>query len=111
MNINDIYKFNSISKDSSITGDLDLKNPTNIFGNIEGSIKMLTDDRIIQFDSSTIEGNIHCADIEIQGKVDGHIFSSGTVTVKSSAVINGRIESKSLVVYPGSELNIEAHSE
>lgn len=111
MKNNELYKFNSISKDTSITGELSLSDPTNIFGNINGSLTMITDDQLIQFAGSTIEGDINCFDIEIQGEIKGSIYSKGTVTIKSSAIVTGTIESKKLVVYPGSELNIEAHSE
>lgn len=111
MKNNELYKFNSISKESSISGELTLSNPTNIFGDISGTLTMVTEDQIIQFDGSVIEGDIHCFDIEIQGIINGSIYSKGTVTIKSSAIVTGSIESKKLVVYPGSELNIEAHSE
>lgn len=111
MKNNELYKFNSISNDSSITGEVSFSDPTNIFGNINGTITMTSEDQLIQFTGSTIEGDINCFDIEVQGVIKGSIYSKGTVTIKSSAVVTGSIESKKLVVYPGSELNIEAHSE
>lgn len=111
MNNSDIYNFNSISKSSTIQGDLEFSNPTNIFGKLKGNLTINSDDQTVVYIDASIEGDIHCHDIEIQGRVDGRIFSRGTVIIKSSAIVNGHLESKKLVVYPGSELNIEAHCE
>jgi len=111
MNKSDVYKFNSISKDSVINGDVEFSCPTNIFGKVVGNIKVNSDDSMTIFSDSTIQGDIQCHDIEIQGVVEGNVYSRGTITIKSSAIVSGTLQSKKLVVYPGSELNLEAHCE
>jgi cytoskeletal protein CcmA (bactofilin family) len=65
-----------------------------------------------------MEGEIHMADkselcldnIEIYGRFEGTLKSTGKVVIYSPAEINGLVDSNSLKIHPGAVLNMDGHT-
>jgi cytoskeletal protein CcmA (bactofilin family) len=96
---------------SLIEGDLTLSGDVIIHSHIKGTITIKAPGKVTLERASHLEGTINCEDIDVFGKVEGNINSTGTLTVRSSANVSGTIKSGQLTVYPGAILNMEAHAE
>jgi cytoskeletal protein CcmA (bactofilin family) len=103
-------QFSFFGEQSKIKGDFDLHGPVTISAKLEGTINMTDKSKMIFENTGVFDGNINCHDIDIYGKFNGEIKSSGTVTIYPSAIVSGVIHSKNLVVLPGGLTNIEAHT-
>ncbi len=104
MEIKDL-NFCFIGKDSVITGDLQLNGPSHIACRVEGSVTIETDNKIQIEPSAYILGKIDCHDIDVYGHVKGNINSTGTLRLFPSAVVEGEINSHSLIIKPGAIVN------
>ena len=103
--------FTLLGKDSLFDGDLSLSGDVIIAGGFKGQLKIKDSGKLTIERDSEVEGTIECDDIEIFGNFSGTIQSSGTVSVRSSAKVSGRLKSNKLSIYPGAYLNIEGNTE
>lgn len=94
---------NIIGKNTKITGDIISEGDFRIDGTLEGTIK--TDGRVIIGDSGLIKGKVECTNADVEGKFSGELLVSNTLTVKSSANINGDVVIGKLSVEPGAAFN------
>lgn len=103
--------YNFIGQSTQIEGDLKFAGDTLLHGDIRGTITM-TDDGILTLErSSSFEGTVFCKNLDIFGEFKGTVKSSGTLTVRSSALVSGNIQAKKMTIYPGAILNIEGHAD
>lgn len=113
MNINDFQNLNFtfIGNHTNIQGDLSFQGNVVINGSIKGSLQMGPSSQLIIESSAHIEGDIFAHDIEVSGEVNGRIESSGTVIVKSSAIISGSLNAVQFKIAPGAILNIQGNTQ
>jgi cytoskeletal protein CcmA (bactofilin family) len=90
-----------------IHGKLETRGNYQIVGQVLGDIVELENSNgIIWIDKNAgVRGNITCANIVLEGNVEGNVVASGTVEVCSGATINGDIESERLHVDPNARIN------
>ncbi|MCK5884208.1 MAG: polymer-forming cytoskeletal protein [Bacteriovoracaceae bacterium] len=100
-------KFSYFGIGSEISGTFKLVGPTHIAGPVDGTVEMLKGAELHITHTGSFIGKIICKDIEIYGKVSGEIDSSGKVKIFPTALIEGKIKAKDLVIYPGAKVNIE----
>ena len=103
--------FSVLGKNSVIEGNLKFHGDTLLNCEINGDITMLNDSTLTLERESQFTGNIYCSDIEIFGSVSGSINATGSLSVRSSATVSGKINARSINIYPGATLNIEGHTE
>ena len=72
-----------------------------IEGNITDNAQML-----IINESTAIKGDIKAHHLKIYGQIEGNIQSSGTVTIYSGAAVQGKINSKELIIHPGAKVKM-----
>lgn len=94
---------NIIGKNTQITGEIISDGDFRIDGTLEGSI--VTKGRVIVGSSGTIKGKVECTNADVEGKFSGELLVSNTLTVKSSANINGDVVIGKLSVEPGASFN------
>ncbi len=113
MNENDFkdFNYNVLGAKSKITGDLILAGDAIINSEIEGSIEVTGEGKLILERGSFVKGKIKAIDLEIFGTVDGQIECSGLVSIRSSADVKGEIKSGRLVIYPGAVVEMNASSQ
>lgn len=113
MNENDFkdFHYNVLGAKSKITGDLVLSGDAIINSEIQGSIEVTGEGKLILERGSVVKGKIKAIDLEIFGTVDGQIECSGLVSIRSSAVVQGEIKSGRLVIYPGAVVEMNASSQ
>lgn len=94
---------NVIGPSTNITGDISSKGDFRVDGKVEGTIK--TTGRLIVGKDGFVKGDIDCAHADIEGRISGKLNCAGTLSLKSSAVVDGEIYLDKLAVEPGATFN------
>lgn len=100
---NKVAERNIIGKNTKITGEIISEGDFRIDGTLEGTIE--TNGRVIIGGTGLIKGKVECTNADVEGEFSGELFVSNTLTVKSSANINGNVVIGKLSVEPGAEFN------
>lgn len=104
------FHYNMLGTNSKIKGDLILVGDTIITSEVEGSIEIQGEGKLILERGSYIKGKVRAQSLEIFGQVEGDIECAGTVSIRSSAEISGTIKAGHLVIYPGAIVETRAES-
>ncbi|WP_028888279.1 bactofilin family protein [Tenacibaculum ovolyticum] len=102
-NENKVSERNIVGKNTQISGEIISEGDFRIDGTLEGTIK--TNGRVIIGESGFIKGKVECTNADIEGKFSGELVVSNTLTVKTSANINGDVIIGKLSVEPGASFN------
>lgn len=94
---------NRINEGTTFIGDIQSSGFFRIDGTVEGDITSPA--RVVVGKGGIIKGVLHCDNADVEGKVEGEIIVKETLTLRTTAVINGDIKTSELVVEPGAELN------
>ncbi len=94
---------NSIAKGSTITGDIVSDGDFRIEGTIEGNVK--TPGKVVLGRTGIIKGTLTSANADIEGKFSGKLILTDTLTLKSTAYVEGEVEVAKLAVEPGATFN------
>lgn len=100
---NKVSERNIIGRNTQIMGDIISEGDFRIDGTLEGTIK--TNGRVIIGESGFIKGKVECENADVEGKFSGELIVSNTLTVKTSANINGDVIIGKLSVEPGASFN------
>ncbi len=100
---NKVSERNIVGKNTQISGDIISEGDFRIDGTLEGTIK--TNGRVIIGESGFIKGKVECTNADVEGKFSGELIVSNTLTVKTSANINGDVIIGKLSVEPGASFN------
>lgn len=103
--------FTFFGKGAKMTGSFHLHGPTHLSSIMEGELFMQENTNLCIEKNGRFKGTIHCHNIEIYGKFEGILESTGKITIYPSAFVKGKISSKDLIVYPGAILNIDGHAD
>ena len=95
---------NIIAQGTKITGDISSEGDLRIDGTIDGHVK--TTGKMVIGKSGFIKGTLDGTDAYIEGKFSGKLLLSGTLTLKSSAQIQGEVVLGKLEVEPGAVFNV-----
>lgn len=95
---------NIIAQGTKIVGDLSSEGDFRIDGLIEGNVK--TTGKIVVGKAGFIEGTLQGTDAYFEGKFSGKLALSGTLTLKSTALIEGEVIAGKLAVEPGATFNV-----
>jgi len=94
---------NKISEGTKIVGDIVSKGGFRIEGIVEGTVK--TDGRVVVGQSGKINGTLVCDNADFEGEFSGKLDVTGTLSLKSTAVIEGDVVIGKLAVEPGASFN------
>ncbi|MCB9091171.1 MAG: polymer-forming cytoskeletal protein [Halobacteriovoraceae bacterium] len=111
MEVINIYDVHVFGQNSEFEGNFNLVGEVAILGNVSGEIIHNAQGLITIEPIGKFQGNLQCGDIVIRGKFQGILNSTGHVYIKSSAVVEGSINSQKLTVSPGAQLELKANSE
>lgn len=98
------YGQNIISQGTKIAGDLFSEGDIRIDGIVEGNIN--TSGKIVVGKQGAITGTLVGTDAYFEGKFSGKLTLSGTLTLKSTASIEGEVIASKLAVEPGANFNV-----
>jgi len=94
---------NRINEGTQLKGDIISNGYFRIDGTIEGSISKPS--KVVLGKSGVIIGKLSCEDADIEGRFEGNLDVSGTLTIKSTAHIEGEVVVGKLAVEPGATFN------
>jgi len=95
---------NLIAKGTKITGSFESTGDIRIDGIIEGDIK--TPGKVVVGKTGEIHGSLDSNNAHFEGKFSGTLNLTGTLTLKSSAFIEGEVITGKLAVEPGATFNV-----
>lgn len=98
-----ISQQNTIAKGTTITGDIISDGDFRIEGSIQGNIK--TPGKVVIGKTGIINGTLKSANADIEGKFTGKLLLSDTLSLKSSAHVEGEVIVGKLAVEPGATFN------
>ncbi|MBT0607182.1 bactofilin family protein [Aequorivita echinoideorum] len=94
---------NRINEGTKINGDVSSTGFFRIDGEIRGDVT--TPSKIVLGKTGVIIGTLTCENADIEGKIKGNLKIAGTLSLKSTAYIEGDVEVGKLAVEPGATLN------
>lgn len=94
---------NRISAGTIITGEIVAKGGFRIEGTLNGSLK--TSGKVVISKGGFINGSLQCQNADFEGKFSGKIKVEETLTLRSSAVIDGEVIAGKLSIEPGAAFN------
>ncbi|WP_417290830.1 bactofilin family protein [Corallibacter sp.] len=103
-NLESISNQNIIAKGTKVTGDLTSDGGFRIDGAIDGTLK--TPGKIVVGKTGIVNGTIEGTDAYFEGEFSGKLVLSGTLTLKSTAKIEGEVTVGKLEVDPGATFNV-----
>ena len=90
---------NTISKDTSIDGNVETTGNLRIEGTVKGNIKARS--KVVLGNSGEVEGKVYAQTADIEGTIKGTLQVEGMLTLKSTAHIKGDIRTGKLVMEAG----------
>jgi cytoskeletal protein CcmA (bactofilin family) len=94
---------NLIGAGTSITGDLSSDGVVRMDGSLKGNL--VTKSKLVLGTTGSIIGDVRCKSADIEGTVEGKIYASEILSLKSTAKIKGEIYIGKLAVEPGAVFN------
>lgn len=94
---------NKIAPGTKITGNIEAKGCFRIDGCVEGTVK--TPGKVVIGKEGYVNGELECENADIEGKFHGNLKISATLTLRSTAVIEGEAVVSKLAVEPGATFN------
>lgn len=99
-NINDVSR---ISQGTAIHGDLTSPTDIRVDGQVDGSL--FSEGKVVVGESAHLSGKLFGTTIDFRGKMDGDVFVSDTLSLKSSSTVNGNIHVRRIQVEMGAQIN------
>lgn len=94
---------NVIAQGTKIIGDVISSGPFRIDGSIEGNVK--TTGKVVVGKTGAIKGTLQGENADFEGRFSGKLLLSGTLSLKSTAQIDGEVQVNKLAVEPGANFN------
>ncbi len=94
---------NRINEGTQLKGDIISNGFFRVDGTIEGTISKPS--KVVLGKSGIIKGKLICENADIEGRFEGNLDVSGTLTLKSTAHIEGEVMVGKLAVEPGATFN------
>ncbi len=94
---------NVMGKATEIKGDIISNGDFRIDGKVEGNIT--TAGKLILGKEGIIKGIVNCGNADFEGKFTGKLYCTGTLSLKSTAAIEGEVYLEKLSIEPGAVFN------
>jgi cytoskeletal protein CcmA (bactofilin family) len=94
---------NRINEGTKLKGDIQSEGFFRIDGIIEGNVS--TPSKIVLGKTGVVTGTLTCENADIEGKFEGNLEVSGTLTLRATAHIKGDVVVGKLAVEPGAAFN------
>lgn len=92
-----------ISTGMKIVGDIETDSIVKIDGTVEGSIRAAK--QLLLGPNGTIHGDVHAQEASLGGRIIGSVNTTQRVEIQSTCVIQGDVQTKSIVVLEGGVIN------
>lgn len=92
-----------ISAGTSVSGDIECSGVLKVEGRIHGSVRRAR--QVMLSKEGSIEGDVAAAEVVVGGVIDGNVVATDRLELQTTAVVNGDISTKSIVVMEGARIN------
>ena len=92
-----------VSAGMTITGDVDTSGVLKVDGDINGSITGAR--QVLLGRGGAVRGNVIAGEVVVGGHVEGSVVASERLELQATATITGDIETRSIVVIEGAQIN------
>ena len=96
-------QYSRLENTTSVKGDIISEGDFRIDGVLEGSIK--TKGKVVIGKEGFVNGTINCLSADIEGKVQGKVYVSEVLNLRSTSDINGEVVIGKLIVESGAKFN------
>lgn len=94
---------NALAPGTLIKGNIHAEEDLRIDGTVEGLIECVG--KVVIGPQAEIKGDIHCANVDIIGKVTGNLVIQEILSIKSTGMFTGDLIAGSLEIEPGAIFN------
>ncbi|MDR1527256.1 MAG: polymer-forming cytoskeletal protein [Dysgonamonadaceae bacterium] len=94
---------NALAPGTLIKGSIHAEEDLRIDGKVEGLIEC--SGKVVIGPQAEIQGDIHCANVDIIGRVTGNLVIKGILSIKASGVFTGDLTVGCLEITPGAVFN------
>ena len=100
-----------VGPDATVNGNLQFGRGCHIAGRVQGDVMAASEGKsqLSVAPDGKIEGNAKCASMQIQGTVVGDLICSGTISLTSSARVEGSIEYGEIEIQKGAVVTGTVH--
>ena len=96
-------QYSRLENTTSVKGDIISEGDFRIDGVLEGSIK--TKGKVVVGKEGFVNGSINCLCADVEGKIQGKIYVSEVLNLRSTSDINGEVVIGKLIVESGAKFN------
>ncbi len=90
---------NLIGAGTVIEGHVSSNGDIRVDGTLKGNLN--TKGKVIVGESGKINGEVHCKNIEVEGSIEGKVFISELLSLRSKSKLVGEIYTNKLAIEPG----------
>ena len=90
---------NTITNGTEITGDINSNGDVRLDGFLKGNLK--TKGKVVIGSTGKVAGTINCKNSDVFGLVEGKVYVTELLSLKSTAVVKGDIITSKLAIEPG----------
>lgn len=94
---------NIISEGTKLKGNINSSSDIRISGTVDG--EAISKGKIIVTENGSVLGNISSVDADVAGKTEGDVRVSNKLVLRQTAVIDGNIYTKTIIVEEGAQIN------
>ena len=95
--------YSRIEGSTRVKGDIVSEGDFRIDGTLDGSIK--TKGKVVVGKHGSIKGAVSCSNADVEGKINGNLFVSQALSLKSTSIIDGDVVIGKLIVESGATFN------
>tara|TARA_B100001057_G_scaffold285356_1_gene285572 strand:- start:173 stop:571 length:399 start_codon:yes stop_codon:yes gene_type:complete len=95
--------YSRIATTTKVKGDIVSEGDFRIDGTLNGSIK--TKGKVVVGKDGSVKGAVSCSNADVEGKINGNLFVSETLSLRSTSVIDGDVVIGKLIVESGATFN------
>jgi cytoskeletal protein CcmA (bactofilin family) len=95
--------FSVLVNGTKVIGDVKSESDFRLDGSIDGSIECKG--KLVVGQNGFVKGNILCENAEISGEVSGNVTTKDTLSLRTTSLVGGDINTKILIVEQGAVFN------
>ena len=94
---------NRICENTKIVGTIETTGDIRIDGTLEGSV--VSTGRVVVGLKGKIKGDLHCACVDVSGRMKGNVLADDVIMLKEKSVFVGEITTQKLIIESGATFN------
>lgn len=96
-----------ISAGTTVSGDIECGGVLKVEGRIDGGVRRAR--QVMLAKEGSIHGDVNASEVVVGGVINGNVSADERLELQSSAVVNGDISTRSIVVMEGARINGAVH--